>query len=717
MARGIADKQFLIQVKADIQDAVKKMRSMEQTMQRQEGVAKKLGSTYKLLGPAVGALFTAQSIGNVVRTTLAFDKLEQKLRFATGSSQAAAQEMAFVRAEAQRLGVDLLSTGDAYASVAAAARGTVLEGQATREIFSSIAEASRVLGLSVDDTNGILRAVNQIISKGVVSSEELRQQIGERLPGAFQIAARAMGVTTEELNEMLQRGEVMAEDLLPRLARELRSSVANDLPDAVNGASSSFARLNTALDELANSIGDSGLIDLLAAVADGITKLIRVAAGLDQIKLFQDSSGERARILHDRIRTINEELEKMERIAEGDGSFFERYFEYTPAQAEERIRALRAELEKIRLNLREQLFVDDIPTPTAPTSTDPTSPPRRTGRAQSAKPRRDPNEESVRALEFEAATYGQTAKEIALYRLELQGATADQKARAAAAIDAVEAEEAFAEALRQIEEAEQAAADAAERQNESLDRQAEYWRDLVNPANEYTRQLAEIEQLYETGRISAETYAEAMFKVMGAFDEFGRATEEATDQASQFAVEAARNIQDQLGDTLYNVMQGDFDNIEDGFKRVIDRMVAEALAAKLGEALFGDFGNTGSVGGVLGSFFQSFGVFHSGGMVGGQAPSSRRISPLVFAGAQRYHGGGFPGMDIRPNERAVIAEVGEEILSKNDPRNARNGGMGSVRVSATINFPDVKDYASFQRHEDFIARETARKIQSALDRV
>ena len=85
------------------------------------------------------------------------------------------------------------------------------------------------MGLSADDTRGALRALEQIVSKGTVSAEELRGQLGERLPGAFQIASRAMGVTTQELGEMLQRGEVLVEDLLPKLAKELRSSVAEGL--------------------------------------------------------------------------------------------------------------------------------------------------------------------------------------------------------------------------------------------------------------------------------------------------------------------------------------------------------------------------------------------------------------------------------------------------------------------------------------------------------
>ena len=68
-----------------------------------------------------------------------------------------------------------------------------MEGQAARNIFTAVAGAARVMGASADDARGIFTALEQIVSKGTVSAEELRGQLGERLPGAFQIAARRYG--------------------------------------------------------------------------------------------------------------------------------------------------------------------------------------------------------------------------------------------------------------------------------------------------------------------------------------------------------------------------------------------------------------------------------------------------------------------------------------------------------------------------------------------
>jgi tape measure domain-containing protein len=78
----------------------------------------------------------------------------------------------------------------------------------TAKVFEGMAAAILATGGSTHDLNSALIAAAQVFSKGKVSAEELRQQIGERLPGAFTIFADSMGISTKELDKMLERGEV-----------------------------------------------------------------------------------------------------------------------------------------------------------------------------------------------------------------------------------------------------------------------------------------------------------------------------------------------------------------------------------------------------------------------------------------------------------------------------------------------------------------------------
>ena len=74
-----------------------------------------------------------------------------------------------------------------------------------RNIFTGVSMAASKLGLDAESTQGIFKALEQMMSKGTIGAEELRHQLGDRLPGAFTIMARALGVTTEKLTEMMSK--------------------------------------------------------------------------------------------------------------------------------------------------------------------------------------------------------------------------------------------------------------------------------------------------------------------------------------------------------------------------------------------------------------------------------------------------------------------------------------------------------------------------------
>ncbi|MDR4518969.1 MAG: tape measure protein [Nitrosomonas sp.] len=214
----------------------------------------------------------------IVQAALAQERLNNSLRVGLGSQQAATREIKFLREEADKLGLQFTSTAEQYAKLAAASKGTRLEGQATRDIFLSIAKASTVLGLSADQTGGALTAIEQIISKGTVSAEELRGQLGERLPGAFQVAARSINVTTQELGEMLQRGELTAEQLLPALARELERTYGAESQAAAQGLNAQINRLDNSFTDLKLAVADAGIIDMFSDSVVAATEFIGITA-------------------------------------------------------------------------------------------------------------------------------------------------------------------------------------------------------------------------------------------------------------------------------------------------------------------------------------------------------------------------------------------------------------------------------------------------------
>ena len=192
-------RQMVSEVQRASQQSTQHVTSLDRSMQT-------LATTAKTVGVAVAAIGLTQLGKEAIQASTQMTALDNAFKAITGSATAAKAELGFVRAESQRLGLNFVSTAEQFKGLSAAARGTALEGEAIRKAFMAVAGASRTLGLSTEQTGGALNAIQQMISKGTVSSEELRQQLGERLPGAFQIAARAMGVTTAALDQDVRTG-------------------------------------------------------------------------------------------------------------------------------------------------------------------------------------------------------------------------------------------------------------------------------------------------------------------------------------------------------------------------------------------------------------------------------------------------------------------------------------------------------------------------------
>lgn len=228
------------------------------------GAAKALGGAALGAAPALAAVGLA--VGFAAKASwdaaLRIERLNKAYTSITGSSSAADAQLRRIYETSRSLGVEFFSAAEGAKNLFAAAKGTTLEADAER-IFESFSRASASLSLSQEEMQGIFLALGQMMSKGKVQAEELRGQLGERLPGAFQLAAKAMGVTTAELDKMLEQGQVLAEDLLPKMADLL----ATQYKDGASEAQSATNKLATEWERFKAS-----LMDTDAAVA-GINKV------------------------------------------------------------------------------------------------------------------------------------------------------------------------------------------------------------------------------------------------------------------------------------------------------------------------------------------------------------------------------------------------------------------------------------------------------------
>lgn len=220
-----------------------------------------------LVDVAVDALRTlttaiASFVSDSLQVSDSFRGFDVALESVFGSAQAASQELDFLRATVNQFGGDIQGATQQYISLSAAAREAGVDQGAVREVFT---ETSRVLGIfgkSAEESNLTLNALSQIASKGVVSMEELRQQLGEQLPVAFGATARGLGITTAQLNELVASGELTAAEFFPAFAAGLR-----DIQGEIDPSVLAVQRFNNQITEIQRGIGNA-LTPLRTAITE-----------------------------------------------------------------------------------------------------------------------------------------------------------------------------------------------------------------------------------------------------------------------------------------------------------------------------------------------------------------------------------------------------------------------------------------------------------------
>ena len=154
-----------------------------------------------------------------------------------------------------------------------------------QEMFSDVLTAGRGAGVSQQQMGMALLAMEQMLSKGKVSMEELRRQLGNAMPGAFELAAKAMGVTTEQLNELVKKG-LDARVLLPRLTKEMKNYYLEGYYKNIHTLDAEIWRLNNAWMEFQANILQGKAGEALAQLVKQVTDILRSQELLNFIKLM-----------------------------------------------------------------------------------------------------------------------------------------------------------------------------------------------------------------------------------------------------------------------------------------------------------------------------------------------------------------------------------------------------------------------------------------------
>jgi tape measure domain-containing protein len=209
-----------------------------------------------VLGSTIGAVVsqTRQALGANAEYAASLDKQRIALAGLTRNYKEYKSAIAQVESLSKQFAIPQEIITRQFTKLAASVIGAGGTLEDTEKTFKGVAAGIRGTGGSLQDLESALVATSQVFSKGKVSAEELRQQIGERLPGAFTLFAQSLNMTPAQLDKALEDGKVSLQDF-GKFAELLFARFGKSAEAIVNSPAAAGDRLQTSLSKLSENIG------------------------------------------------------------------------------------------------------------------------------------------------------------------------------------------------------------------------------------------------------------------------------------------------------------------------------------------------------------------------------------------------------------------------------------------------------------------------------
>jgi tape measure domain-containing protein len=671
----------------------------ESSLRRLQKTSVDVTSSLRGLAASFGIGF---SVVGLVNLTDQYTKLTAQLKLSTSSLKEFNDAFASVQRIANTSQTDINAVATLYARLGQTFKGTGVAQQEIADIAETVSLALKVSGSSAQEASSAMLQLSQAFGSGVLRGEEFNA-IAEAAPELLRQVARTLGVTYGELRQLAKDGKITADVLRQAFTNQAYIESLRNSAKEIQTVSGAVTVLKNNLETLVGEYNSaSGATNALTKIILTLANNLNVVAGAALAVTAALATMYSARVLAG-LATLQGRLGAIAAVATAGAIAIQDYFN---SQTSEVI--LTKKLDEVKKRLVEINTILASPNPT-----------KRTDKGLVPLVEAD-----IKALEAERKSLISQIKNIQDYTVpRAGGAPTDAGSSLAIPIiptiktpkirgklfdpeellldDLARGREQAEKEGKQIAAVFDVIADSGDEMNDRIrdelgnDGVIKTLKDLdselarlakssMTPLEQFESQIQRIADLFNKGWLSPALAGRLSEQ---ALKEYVDQNKQTADKVTEFWKEAARNIQDAFADGFFDFMQGEFGNLEQSFKRTIDRMVANLLASKLTDFLFGkNFGETGDPGGVVGDIFSGIGSFF-----GDLLPSFDVGTPYV--------------------QRDMVAKIhkGERILTAQENRAFSSGKM-SPQINMTVY---ANDAGSFMRSSGQIAKGLQRQLNQA----
>lgn len=290
------------------------------------------------LGKAAGIYFGAQQITSfakgVFQTRIEMDGLQASLaaimpKFdkTKSGTQLAAEEIEYLRAAADRMGISFQAAAPEYMKFLASSKTDLATTRKTFEAFSGL---SRLYGLTPQRFGLVINALQQIQGKSRVMMEELKLQLGDSLPNAMNLFAEAAGVSSAEFYKLVGQGRI-GSGILRMVAENIEKKFGKDMIAAAQTLGGRTAVLSNQWYYLKTVLSDL-VAPTLSSTVSGLAKLTSGAVNFFEAVRSDDAMGKLseemrvlaygARIVADAFRAMGDAYSNLSKLGSGFWNLF-----------------------------------------------------------------------------------------------------------------------------------------------------------------------------------------------------------------------------------------------------------------------------------------------------------------------------------------------------------------------------------------------------------
>jgi len=332
----------------------------------QSGLTKRIGSFFKTLVAfdlaRRGVQLFYDAIRNGFQALKDLESISLQFQYLVQDTREAAITQGFLANVSEELGVNLVDLSKSYLAFRKSAELANLSAEDSRIVFEEVTKAASLLGKSDAEIRNVQVALEQMLSKGTVQAEELKKQLGNVLPGSFEIMAKAvdklnpdLDVTNAEFNKMLKAGKIIAADVLPEFSKQLTKAYGVENVDRIETMSTATIRLDNAFVSLVDNMnkGVSGFALGITTVINSMTQIINGLglAFLDLDQIIEDRAtkgyAEGVQSGIDGIAELTEEYGSLQAVIDSD------IFRWNIAEEQKRIERLSTALEENKKEISE----------------------------------------------------------------------------------------------------------------------------------------------------------------------------------------------------------------------------------------------------------------------------------------------------------------------------------------------------------------------------